>query len=161
MARSISHPTPNNPLVAPREAWHRGSGWKRMQWVAVPQRVRASRAPVPPDQRLASRSGAPPRTLTCLSHAGHQSVCERPRGDPCASGAATEATASVACLWATGCGAGAGQQPRNDLGVNLPIGSHDSEVRHEAHGWNEATMSNHPYFRNPYQEATRLEDAAA
>jgi hypothetical protein len=52
---------PNQALVAPREAQNLGIGRKPMKWVVVTQWVRASTAQVPPDQSLASRSGAHPR----------------------------------------------------------------------------------------------------
>ena len=58
---SAGRQRPNNAVVAPREAQNLGIGRKPMQWVVVPQWVRASTAQVPPAHRLASRSGAHPR----------------------------------------------------------------------------------------------------
>jgi hypothetical protein len=51
----------NNALGAPREAQNLGIGRKPMKWVVGTQWVRASMAQVPPEQSLASRSGANPR----------------------------------------------------------------------------------------------------
>jgi hypothetical protein len=58
---SLPHSAPNQALVAPRSAQNLGIGRKPMKWVVVTQWVRASTAQVPPDQSLASRSGAHPR----------------------------------------------------------------------------------------------------
>jgi hypothetical protein len=63
---SVPSRAPNQALVAPRKARNLGSGSSPMKLVAVTQWVRAQ-AQVPPDQSLASRSGA---TSTCTPSNG-------------------------------------------------------------------------------------------
>src|SRR5258708_4092101 len=52
---------PNQALVAPREARDLGIGGPSMKLVVFTPWVRAGTAPIPPDERRASRSGANPR----------------------------------------------------------------------------------------------------